>query len=1444
MKNKKFKLLGCLLLALVLCLAFTVTALAAEPAHEKLRTDNGDGTYTIELTVKGDSNPVTSGGGGANIVLVYDESSSMTYDTTNSNRDPRRCDVAEKVVHGFLANLAEHESTSDIRVSLVVFGATAAINTNWPTSSNASTLRDAFNDGGERGDAERNYNNGDNISHNGTNWDAALRQAYTLIGQIPATNTYPTFVIMITDGACTASGNGNDAIAPSNQDPWTRYRDYYLAATSGTNGRARQIAQACEATGGAFYGIYAFGTEADLLDDLIYYANEGTHRVIDGYNINTATAAQYDFGDTNPVDNYFNANSQDALNAAMSEIFTQILAKGITSVEMTDSTPNQVKPAGATATIDLLEIEPESGFEYFLTFPVGDGGTFQDKMDQTVTVSIDGDDVTLSWTDKATNQSKTATYTKAPADKQPETGTKVIWDGLTDFEVAKVEAHNVDGTVEWDLNFVLQNQVIYSVAFDVWPSQTTLDWIADLKNGTKTYDQLPDEIKACLEKKPETASDEEADYVLKTNTETSFTYVDSRVSDEEQTGEDFDELPPTPTSAVKQMAVTKLWDNQLDDDFEVEDQDPVTFDVKRDTETPYTVTLSNDNEWAGSVYISIGIMTTSTDDNGDEVVDVKSPGHDFTFVEPEDMNWTWELDIPTVRPVLLDGEEVMLIKVDDKHPAPSGAKVHEINGVPYYEGDNQQATLTATNYRRSSLNLVKEVTGTGFEPDTVFPFTLNIVNSLAPDSEPTDDPNHDSDWWVWISVRDKDNNRINDAVTSGATPSGKNDGWYYGVSGENIVLNVKAGYSIRLNSLPSGSTYTITEGDLPDNFVYDKAEISVLEGEGTTEEFEVDNDTRTATGEIEAPNTVYQLKYTNKYQLATVVVVKEFTGITKDQIPEDFTATVSYDPTDAFTGTAPEDVELSIITKDEAQEGDIVPDFSNSDDKLTYTWTIEKVPVGLNVTVEEDTESADAVDGYTLIPADADENASVTEATTKADQDDPAAKDAPTAEGGTTTLTLTNNYDIEKGYLQITKKFDGVGDDAKLPASVKVTIKGEDGKSQSETITANDDGDYVLLIKVPTGTYTVEEDSAPSISGYKLVKTTYEPTETESEEPLRDETDEAEEPQFATIEVTVEKTEEAPAEVTIANTYEPKEEETVKDHYWLYYVSNGGTEYDPELYPEGQVVNITYEPIRPGYTFEGWYSDPELTKPVSKVTMNQNHTVYAKWSKTETPGWLNDDDHYAYMIGYPDGLIQPNWNITRAEVATIFFRLLREEVREEDLTSTNSFSDVVEGQWFNTAISTVAKMGIVTGYPDGTFKPNANITRAEFATIAARFDQQTRGTGDHFTDLDGHWAKEYIERAAKKGWVTGYPDGTFRPENLATRAEVATLVNRVLNRDPESPEDLLEGMVEWPDNMDTGAWYYLALQEASNTHDYERETKPTEVWTVLLENPDWTIYNH
>ena len=210
--------------------------------------------------------------------------------------------------------------------------------------------------------------------------------------------------------------------------------------------------------------------------------------------------------------------------------------------------------------------------------------------------------------------------------------------------------------------------------------------------------------------------------------------------------------------------------------------------------------------------------------------------------------------------------------------------------------------------------------------------------------------------------------------------------------------------------------------------------------------------------------------------------------------------------------------------------------------------------------------------------------------------------------------------------------------------------------------------------------------------------------------------------------------------------------------------------------------------------------------------MDRDYLVYAKWEETPVPGWLDGENHYAYLIGYPDDMVHPERNITRAEVATIFFRMLREEVREEYLTKANSFGDVAEGMWFNTPISTMAAMGIVTGYPDGDFHPNANITRAEFATIAARFDQLTDGKGTHFSDIESHWAKLYIECAAKKGWIAGYPDGTFGPERLATRAEVATLINRVLNRDPESPDDLLPGMIEWPDNMDAEVWYYLPIQ--------------------------------
>ena len=220
-------------------------------------------------------------------------------------------------------------------------------------------------------------------------------------------------------------------------------------------------------------------------------------------------------------------------------------------------------------------------------------------------------------------------------------------------------------------------------------------------------------------------------------------------------------------------------------------------------------------------------------------------------------------------------------------------------------------------------------------------------------------------------------------------------------------------------------------------------------------------------------------------------------------------------------------------------------------------------------------------------------------------------------------------------------------------------------------------------------------------------------------------------------------------------------------------------------------------------------------------------------------------DHFAYIIGRDDGLVHPEANITRAEVATIFFRLLAEEVRAALMTDVNGFSDVEKGQWYNHAISTLSTMGIVRGRDNGTYyDPDAFITRAEFAAIAARFDPTGNPEGDFFSDISGHWAEKEIIIAANNGWVEGY-NGLFRPDDYITRAEAMTLVNRVLKRLPETEHDLLDYMVIWPDNMDTSAWFYLAVQEATNSHFYNRKPNPVyETWTEFRAPYDWSLLEY
>ena len=281
------------------------------------------------------------------------------------------------------------------------------------------------------------------------------------------------------------------------------------------------------------------------------------------------------------------------------------------------------------------------------------------------------------------------------------------------------------------------------------------------------------------------------------------------------------------------------------------------------------------------------------------------------------------------------------------------------------------------------------------------------------------------------------------------------------------------------------------------------------------------------------------------------------------------------------------------------------------------------------------------------------------------------------------------------------------------------------------------------------------------------------------------------------------------------------------------------------------------------YTFIGWRADGTGDIVTSLENLQQNVNLVGVWSyrssgggsgggggrkptvdiPDDVPTGLNGDDHFAYIVGYPDGNVNPGGNITRAEVATIFFRLLTEDVRTANSTQSNSLSDVSRGQWFNHAISTLSSMGIVKGNPDGTFDPDAPITRAEFAAIAARFDDKNTNNTSNFSDIASHWAKDEIGVAANKGWINGYPDSTFRPDQYITRAEAMTLVNRVLNRLPEKSEDLLDDMIKWPDNADASVWYYLAVQEATNSHDYsdKSDADKYEKWTKIRDARDWTL---
>ena len=262
-----------------------------------------------------------------------------------------------------------------------------------------------------------------------------------------------------------------------------------------------------------------------------------------------------------------------------------------------------------------------------------------------------------------------------------------------------------------------------------------------------------------------------------------------------------------------------------------------------------------------------------------------------------------------------------------------------------------------------------------------------------------------------------------------------------------------------------------------------------------------------------------------------------------------------------------------------------------------------------------------------------------------------------------------------------------------------------------------------------------------------------------------------------------------------------------------------------------------------GYVMSGGKIDMEKDDLTTNQAAAEKKAETVRNYRGSTPDLLNDADHFAYVIGYKDGNVRPYGLISRAETTTIFFRLLKDSVRDGNLLTSNTYTDVADDYWANTAISTMTGLGIVQGRSTTTFDPKAPITRAQFAAICARFDTGKSSGTQSFTDIKGHWAEKYIERAAELGWIKGFEDGTFRPDTYITRAQAMTMINRVLNRVPEENGDLLSNMNVWPD-CNPGDWFYLAVQEATNSHDYKHKAGNYETWTSMNKDPNWTRYEN
>ena len=1074
--------LGAWVVALVAALAVVVggigVAFAAAgdiPDHEKTIKDNEDGTYTVSLTVTGESEKKTPK---VNVIVIVDRSGSMNsqsgtgaYVSTNQNgtnlygfvdgeyvrltrvdhgwgANPRytytvtstgeaytgqryqydatatRLQATQAAVNGLASELlsyngADGNPDDTVEMALVTFATTSATTLN-PTTSE-STYTNAVN-----GITVATGNNA------GTNWESALQRANT----INFNDEDPTFVIFFSDGSptfrVTQAGYNDrfsDGVYGTGQEEEPNMERAYTQATDDAATLANKV------TPNNFYTIFAYGTEVGA-----------------GYMADLTTAAGA------PATNNYSASSTAELNDAFAEILANIQEAGFADIDINDGTTNQVK-ASSGEMHELLEVD-ESSYKYYRS-----GGDYGTTMQE--------------WAD-------------AP------------------------EAKFEGGSVKWDLSEegILENGVTYTVTFDCYPSQETYDTIAKLKNGDITYDSLDSEIKKYI------VDNGGGSYSLRTNTNATLTYDDTRDGTDNKT------VPYTNPDPVKTDASTlkaiKEWEGGQ------ADTDSVELTILMDDAKFRTVTLTSP-EWSTSSFISYGLIKNGKVLKGAE-------GHDFKFAELDSTHYHWELETPTVHPMIIDGTPTMLVMVDEDHPA-TGETI-EIDGKDYYI-DSSVAGLTAVNHRRSNLNLKKIVEGKGAPEDAKFPFTLTVNNSKADDPSSTD-PNTDN--FVWFSIFDT---AAGETVTDEANVSGvaggpNADGYYWAKSGAKITLDMQADWNLRFINLPSGSTYTFVEGTT-DGFIFVKAEKTA----GEDPDF---SGGQTTTGTIADTKTSYQVNYTNDYALSKVEITKEWddadnqdgirptaeefiSWLTLKADGEDVTSTYADNLTVtdnedgtytvSWTGLARykegQEIEYTVTEtpgegyepdKTTVKDGDTIvnthvpevteasvkkvwDDADNQDGKRPETLTVT-LSDGTEVTLNEDNEWTAKVDNLPKYAA----GKEIEYTWTEDEEGLPEGYELTDTSVEGTVTTLTNSYTPEVTEASVKKVWDDADNqDGKRPETLTVTL------SDGTEVTLNEDNEWTAKVdnlpKYAAGKeieYTWTEGDMPE--GYELTDTSVEGTVT------------------------------------------------------------------------------------------------------------------------------------------------------------------------------------------------------------------------------------------------------------------------------------------------------------------------------------------------------------